>query len=405
MMTDNRPIKQIKNVRLETGFIHDDFEIIATATDLYTLDIEEGKITKIHQEVPSDDAFDAKGYLLLPPMKDMHIHLDKTYYGGPWKARSKRQQSVQDMIALEQQILPDLLKETTYRANKIIDLQQSHGTNFTRVHCNIEPTSKLEGLERVQAVINQRNKTFDFEVVAFPQHGLFYTDSVGLMKEASQMDIDFIGGLDPTTIDGNLEKVTDVTLQLALDYQKGIDIHLHETGKLGLKTISHLVKMVNENPILKGKTYLSHCYVLGTLNEKKVDEVATQLAEAQIGIISTVSIGKLVMPIPQLLNRGVYVPSGTDSVIDHWQPFGLANMLQKANVMAESYTLSDEFGLSRCLKIATNHVTPLNDEGKQVWPKVGDEASFNLYDASCSAEAVARISPLKGHFCKGINLY
>ena len=47
MMTDNRPIKQIKNVRLETGFIHDDFEIIATATDLFILDIEDGKIIKI----------------------------------------------------------------------------------------------------------------------------------------------------------------------------------------------------------------------------------------------------------------------------------------------------------------------------------------------------------------------
>ncbi|XNM64022.1 hypothetical protein ACLK2H_01935 [Escherichia coli] len=32
-------------------------------------------------------------------------------------------------------------------------------------------------------------------------------------------------------------------------------------------------------------------------------------------------------------------------------------------------------------------------KGEQVWPKAQDDASFVLVDASCSAEAVARISP------------
>ncbi|WP_264435052.1 amidohydrolase family protein [Flavobacterium agricola] len=273
------------------------------------------------------------------------------------------------------------------------------------MHCNIEPTSKLDRLALTQKVIENRKSTMDFEIVAFPQHGLYYTDSLALMQEAAKMDIDFIGGLDPTTIDGNLEKVMDVTIQMALDNNKGIDMHLHETGALGLKTIEYLIKQVNQNPALKNKTFVSHSYVLGTLDVKTTERVAEELAQAGIGIISTVPIGYLVMPIPLLLQKGVHVTSGTDSVTDHWQPFGLANMLQKANVMAESYGLNDEFGLSRCLKIATNHVTPLNDKGQVAWPKVGDTASFGLYETSCSAEAVARMAPIQNHFSKGQQIF
>ncbi len=36
-----------------------------------------------------------------------------------------------------------------------------------------------------------------------------------------------------------------------------------------------------------------------------------------------------------------------------------------------------------------------------MWPKAQDDASFVLVDASCSAEAVARISPRTATFHKG----
>ncbi|GGE94546.1 Cytosine/adenosine deaminase [Chishuiella changwenlii] len=395
-------ITQIKNVRLEIGFERDDFEITGTKTALFNLDIKNGKIVKIHQENPLKDAFDAKGFLLLPAMKDMHIHLDKTFYGGPWKARSKRQHSVADMIKLEQELMPELLKVSVERAGKIIELLQSHGTNFARSHCNIETTSKLDSLKNLQKAIEQKKDNFNVEIVAFPQHGLYYTESLAIMKEAAKMNIDFIGGLDPTSIDGNMERTMDDTIQMALDNKKGIDIHLHETGESGLKTFEYLIDKVNENPVLKGKTFMSHAFVLAKLDAKKQEEIAEKLADAKIGIISTIPFGRTIMPIPTLIKKGVYVATGTDSVIDHWQPFGLGNMLQRANVMAELYGMSDEFGLSRCLKIATNQITPLDDNGNVAWPKVGDEASFNLIAASCSAEAVARISPLVAHFDKGV---
>lgn len=391
----------IKNARLETGFEYDGEEVIATKTGLFCVEVENGKIKKISPNRPDARAVDAKGMLMLPAFKDMHIHLDKTRYGEKWQARRPVSGGIKGMIALEQKIIPGLLKNSTYKAEKLIELLQSKGTAFARSQVNIEPTSKLESLKHLQLALENKKNVFGAELVAFPQHGVFYMDSVPYMKEAAKMDIDFIGGVDPYTIDGAIEKTMDFTVQLALDHNKGIDMHLHETGDSGLKTVEYLIDKVNENPVLKGKTYLSHCFILAKLDKSKLDEVSEKLASAKIGINSTVPFGGLIMPIPTLMKHGVKVMAGNDCIIDHWSTFGSGNVLQKANVAAQLYGPSTEFGLSRMLKLATAGPLPLDDKGVQQWPKAGDTANLAFLNASCSAEAVSRISPVTSLIYQG----
>ncbi|WP_223559929.1 amidohydrolase [Chryseobacterium lathyri] len=395
----------LKNVRLETGFEYEEGEVVSTKTDLFYIEIENGKIKNIAPNQPNAKAVDAKEMLMLPAFKDMHIHLDKTFYGNKWQAARKRTGGVKGMIALEQKMLPKMLKNSTFKAERMIELLQSKGTSFTRSHVNIEPTSKLDSLKNLQKALENKKKGFGAELVAFPQHGVFYTDSVPYLKEAARMDIDFIGGVDPFTIDGAIEKTIDFTVQLALDHKKGIDIHLHESGESGLNTVEYLIKKVNENPSLKGKTYLSHCFVLAKLDKVKQEETAEKLAEAQIGIVSTIPFGSLVMPIPTLYKHNVTVLTGNDSIVDHWNTFGTGSVLQKANLMAQLYGYSTEFLLSRSLKLATANVLPLDDKGIQQWPKAGDQADFGLINASCSAEAVSRISEVKSLVHQGNTVY
>jgi cytosine/adenosine deaminase-related metal-dependent hydrolase len=383
----------LKNVRLETGFEYDGNDVVNTKTYLFYIEIENGKISKIAPNQPNAKAVDAKGLLMLPAFRDMHIHLDKTYYGDKWQAVRRRTGGVKGMIALEQQILPELLKNSTFKAEKMIELLQSKGTSYARSHVNIEPTSKLQSLINLQKALENKKKTFGAELVAFPQHGVFYTDSVPYLKEAAKMDIiDYIGGVDPYTIDGAIEKTIDFTVQLALDNNKGIDIHLHESGESGLKTVEYLIDKVNENPSLKERTYLSHCFVLGRLEKPKQEEIAEKLANAGVGIVSTIPFGSLIMPIPTLYKHNVKVMTGNDSIVDHWNTFGTGSVLQKANLMAQLYGQSTEFLLSRSLKLATGNVLPLDDKGNQQWPKVGDRADLAFLNASCSAEVVSRIS-------------
>ena len=391
----------LKNVKLETGFEYEEGEVIATKTELFLIRIADGKIESVLPNDPKAKAIDAKGLLMLPAFRDMHIHLDKTFYGGPWQARRKKNRTVRDMIALEQKIIPELLKTSTYRAEKLVELLQSNGSDFARSHVNIDPTSGLDSLKNLQQALQNKKDSFSAELVAFPQHGLYYTDSTGLMREAAKMDIDFIGGLDPQSIDGNIERSINFTVDLAMEFNKGIDIHLHEGGESGLKTVECLIERVKANPKLKDKTFLSHCFVLARLDKTKQESIADNLAAAGIGIVSTIPFGSTIMPIPTLYKYGVTVLTGNDSIIDHWNTFGSGSVLQKANLMAQLYGYSTEFDLSRSLKLATANVLPLDDKGNRQWPVSGSKANLVLVDASCSAEAVSRISPVRSLIHEG----
>jgi cytosine/adenosine deaminase-related metal-dependent hydrolase len=64
--------------------------------------------------------------------------------------------TIQDMIRLEQKLLPELQPYTQERAEKLIDLIQSKGSTIARSHCNIEPVSGLKNLENLQAVLARR---------------------------------------------------------------------------------------------------------------------------------------------------------------------------------------------------------------------------------------------------------
>ncbi|BCQ38607.1 hypothetical protein ERHA54_12100 [Erwinia rhapontici] len=166
----------LDNVLLETGFHYQEGEVVATRTALHCLEINNGKIVAVRANAVRPDAsltrVDAEGKLLLPAMRDMHIHLDKTFYGGPWRVQSRPAgTTIKQMIALEHRLLPELAPHTQERAGKLIDLLQSKGSSVARSHCNIEPVSGLKNLENLMAVLERRRSGFTCEIVAFPSTG------------------------------------------------------------------------------------------------------------------------------------------------------------------------------------------------------------------------------------------
>ncbi|NSL86902.1 amidohydrolase family protein [Chitinophaga sp. Mgbs1] len=390
-----------KNVLLETGFEYDGDEVVKTRTALFCVETADGKIKAITPNDPGRDAIDAKGWLMLPAFKDMHAHLDKMLYGLPWQAVSSKRKTVKDQIAYEQQMIPVWLKTAVERAEKLIELLQSNGTHYIRSHFNIDPTSGFDSLKHLETALKNKEKTAGTELVAFPQHGIFYTNTAPLLKDVAKMNIDFIGGVDPWSIDGSIEKPMDLITQLAIDNNKGIDIHLHETGESGIKTIEYLINRATEVPALRGKTFVSHAFALAHLSVQETERIAARLAEAGVGIVSSIPFGKTIMPVPLLRKHGVEVLVGNDNIQDHWNTFGPGHMLQKAKLIAGLYGYSSEWALSRTLGFATRYILPLDDKGNQQWPAAGNDADLVFLEASCSAEAVARVSPVKSLVHKG----
>ncbi|OPA74790.1 deaminase [Paenibacillus selenitireducens] len=393
----------LTNVTLEQGYLVENEQIVGTKTAVYHLRIDQGKINDIVQgNLPmasNAPRYDARELLLLPSFEEGHIHLDKTYYSGPWKA-VKPIQSIFDRIEEEKELLPRILPQSREQAERILSLIQGFGTTHVRTHCNIEPTSGLHRLAATKEALRTFSGKLSSEIVAFPQHGLLHSDAVQLVREAMDEGATLVGGLDPFTVDGDIERSLQVMVEIAVEKNSGIDIHLHEGGESGKLTIARLADLTEEAG-LQGKVTVSHAFWFASAQPEEAEELAERMASLRMSVASSVPIGRNPMPLPMLKKKGVGVTLGTDSLTDHWSPFGLGDQLEKVGRLAELNRYNDEFSLSQALGYITGGITPLDHEGNQVWPKVGDRANFVLVQASCAAETVARRSTRQAVWYQG----
>ncbi|OLO42322.1 deaminase [Alkalihalophilus pseudofirmus] len=390
------------NVRLEKGYIYENDQIIGTETEICHLKMEDGKLVEITQTAPppSENQFDANQQLLLPSFREMHTHIDKTYYGGSWKACTPAIKGIFTRIEEEKELLPKLLPTAQARAEKLIEMYLINGHTHIRTHCNIDPVIGLKNLEATVNALEKYEDVLTYEIVAFPQHGLLRSDSVQLVRDAVKNGATLVGGVDPATVDRDIEKSLSTIFDIAVDNNQGVDIHLHDPGTLGAFTMERIAHYTNEAG-MQGKATISHALALGDLQGDALSELSAMLKEQAIDVTSTVPINRPTISIPALDQFGIPVSLGHDSITDHWSPLGTGNTIQKLGTLAERFRMIDEASLSSALKYATGGVTPLNEQGERVWPKVGDEATMMLVNATCSAEAVARRATVESLFFKG----
>ncbi|QFF97743.1 deaminase [Psychrobacillus glaciei] len=392
----------LKNVRLETGFMKENEKVIGTKTDLFHLFISEGKIANIiRMEDQITDNFpikDAKKLLLLPSFVEKHVHLDKTYMGEKWRSCIPAA-SVVERSTNESNILASLPSSTKERAEALLEVLLSYGSTHIRTHVDIYPEAKLKNLEGVQQALRTYSDKVSAEIVAFAQHGLMQTGTSQLLREAVRNGAGIVGAVDPATVDNNIEASLVELMDIAVEGNADIDLHLHDPGHLGnftMKRLAYLTKQAG----WEGRVAVSHAFGLADVSTEEAFEMAGILRDAGISIVSSLP-NRRIMPIKLLDECGVNVAIGNDNIFDSWWPTGNGDVLERASRLIEHFRWTDEVSLTQILKFITGGKTTLDREGNQLWPKIGDEASMLLIDASCSAEVIARVPKRKAVFYKG----
>lgn len=382
----------LTNTRLETSFQIEDGMVTATHTDCFHLLIKDGKIEKILSSIEeiNDDLprENAQHLLAVPSFIEKHCHLDKTLLGDRWRSVTPVR-NIFERLEIEKEVLPTLKTTTQERAERLLGIYVKSGITHVRTHVDIYPEVGLKNLEEVQKALHSYKGKLTHEIVAFPQHGLLRTDSRELVRKALQNGATHVGGVDPATVDGDINASLKAMVELAVEGKAGIDLHLHDPHHLGIFTIKKLAQLTIEAG-LQGKVSISHAFGLGDIPLSQAEEIAILLADAGITIISSVPINRKFPPMGLLRQNGVSVAVGCDNIFDVWSPFGNGDILENVGRLAEISGWVDERSLAQALSYITDGKTPLNYEGEQVWPKVGDEANIVLVEASCSAEAVAR---------------
>lgn len=393
----------LTRVRLESGFQLEEGQVMGTTTELAHIHIEQGVITEIVKggELPEtiEPMWDAEELLLLPSLTEKHVHLDKTLMGTRWQA-VRPAAGVPGRCEVEKQVLASLPLSVEERAEKLLRTLLGYGSTHVRTHVDIYPEAGLSNLEGVEQVLLAHRNQLSYEIVAFPQHGLLRSGAAGLVKDAMRQGADLVGGVDPATVDGDMEHSLQAMVEIAVMFEAGIDLHLHDAGEVGAGTIQRLAELTLEAGLV-GKVAVSHAFSLGDIEPARLKELSALLQEAGITIITSVPLRRAMPPVPELRQYGVDVAVGCDNIYDTWQPFGNGDVLERAGRLAERFGWSSEFKLSRALQYVTDGKLPLDDDGHPVWPKAGDRADMMLVQASCSAEAVARRSARKAVFYNG----
>ena len=187
-----------------------------------------------------------------------------------------------------------------------------------------------------------------------------------------------MGGLDPGGIDRAIVRSLEEVFDLATEFGKAIDIHLHEPGELGLYTLSRIADFTRESGF-QGRVAVSHAYALGQVRGPALQAALDRIQEENIRIVTAMPLFRPPLPLAEMMARGIAVGLGTDNVLDAWSPFGTGDVLERASRTAEILEWHDDVRLIAALGLAGGRL-----------PAAGESADFVLLPAANEAEAVAR---------------
>lgn len=362
--------------------------------ELWNLFIKDGMIEKIElaeSHFPTISTYyDAKGFLYLPTLADMHVHLDKHFLGEPWRPLQPFT-TLPKQLKFEKEMLSSMQSSLEERVSMMTELMVKQGTTKIRTHVDVDPGIGLKHLEAVVELREKLRDVMEIEIVAFPQQGLLKSNSLGVMKDALRNGADLVGGVDPAGLDRKVESSLESMFELSAEFDAGVDLHLHDPGHLGLYTIDLFANYTTQAK-KKGRTAVSHAYCLGMLTDEEINHTLTALKTADVSIISSVPIDRPTPRAQSLLNAGVKFLIGNDNVRDAWSPFGNGDLLQRGSRLAEkSGWITDEQLLTAYSFITDRSLTP----------QLGEKADFMLVDAENLQHAIAAVPKREAVFSNG----
>jgi len=329
---------------------------------------------------------DANGRLLIPSLIEGHVHLDKVLWGTPWPGYTSGT-TVKERIAREKAFRGALSVPVETRGALLVEAEIAFGTGHLRTHVDIDPDWGLGNLEAVLRLRERYAERIDIEIVAFPQSGILASPGTAdLLDAALREGADLIGGLDPAYIDGDPKGSLDIVFALAEQHGRGVDIHLHEGGPLGLFELDLIAERTRALS-LSGKVTVSHAYCLGDATPDALASSAETLARAGVSILTSAPEQSM-PPLRPLWAAGVTVFCGNDNIRDTWSPFGTGDLLERANIAARQQNLVSDDELHAALNLitgATAEVMGLKNYGLAP----GDHADFILVDAPAVPETIA----------------
>lgn len=382
-------------------------------TDLTDLAIQDGVFARIGPQIQESSAreIDAGGRLVSPPLIDCHVHLDAVLTVG--QPRHNQSGTLIEGIQIWSERKPTLTHaDVKRRATEAIKWEVAQGALFIRSHVDVCDPS-LVALRAMLEVQREVKDICELQIVAFPQDGILsFPSGKELMDEAMRLGANVVGGIPhyEWTREMGVEDV-NIAFELAQRYNRDIDCHCDETDD----PHSRFTEVMAANTLRAawhGRVTVSHCTAMHSWDNAFAFKLMRLLARGRMNVIcnpydniilqgrfDTYPKRRGMARLKELLQAGVNVSLGHDSIMDPWYPLGRGDMLAAANLALHIAQMSGHDEIATMYELITTNAARTLNVTDRYGIEEGKPASFIIVDAVDAHDAL-RLVPARLHVIK-----
>jgi cytosine deaminase len=356
-------------------------------------------------ESTAKETIDATGDLVSPPFVDPHFHMDATLsYGQP---RVNASGTLLEGINLWGELREEAsVEDMVERALTYCDWAASMGLLAIRTHVDTTP-DHLRGVTAMLELREAVKDYIDLQLVAFPQDGLYRTETgrANLLR-ALDMGVDVVGGIPhfERTMQEGADSLVDMC-RIAAERGLMVDIHCDETDDPLSRHIETLARETLRHG-LGGRVAGSHLTSMHSMDNYYVSKLLPLIAEAGVSAIPNPLINIVLQGrhdsfpkrrgltrVKEMQAHGIAVGWGQDCVLDPWYSLGTGDMLDVAFMGLHVAQMTHPEEMARCFTMVTEtNAQIIGLEGYGL--KKGAKASLVVLDAATPTEAV-RLRPAR----------
>ena len=376
---------------------------LAGCQGLQDILVEDGRFTAIQAGLPEDDAqaIDLQGRLVVSPYVDPHLHLDYVYTARGAGAKNNTGTLFEGIQRWSETKAGATVEEIKERARKAVREEMLSGVQYIRSHVDVTDP-KLTAMKAMLELKEELKDIVTIQLVAFPQEGMYaYQGGAELVEEGLKMGADCVGGIPHFELAREFgEKSVHKAVELAVKYDKLVDIHCDETDD----DQSRFLELLTALSIIEGigeRTTASHTCSFGSVNNAYAFRMMSNFKKADINFISCPTENiylqgrqdsypkrRGLTRVKELFQAGINVCFAQDSISDPWYPLGNGNMMNILDHGIHICQMMSFEEIERAFELITVNGAKTMHVQKEYGLEAGKPANFLVLEADSVFEAV-----------------
>lgn len=370
-------------------------------------EIEDDLVNKYNKE-DNLEIIDLNGNLTVPPYVEPHIHLDYVYTAhtpGAKNSTGTLFEGIQRWSDSKSNLTIDDVKS---RAKIALKKQVLSGIQHIRTHVDVTDPN-LTSLKAMLELKEEMKNMVDMQIIAFPQEGMYaYKGGEELVEEALKMGADVVGAIPHFEYTREFgEKSVKKTIELALKYNKLVDVHCDETDD----EQSRFLEVLAAHAYMEGigeKVTASHTCAMHSYNNAYTYKLFRLLKESKLNFIAcptenihlqgrfdTYPKRRGVTRVKEMVEEGINVCFAQDSMSDPWYPLGSGNLMNILDAGIHICQMMSFEEINNAIDLITVNGAKTLNITDNYGIEVGKKANFIVLNAQTEFDAICdRVSVL-----------